>query len=326
MNRRAFITLLGGAAAWPLAARAQQPATPVIGFLHQEAAKTAAQNAEAFRNGLAEAGYVEGQNAKIEYRWAEGHYDRLPELAADLVSRNVAVIAAAFLLSVQAAESVTSTIPICFIIGVDPVKLGLVASLNRPGGNVTGTAILSVLIGAKRLGLLHDLLPAVKTIALLVNSTSRVVAEEQSADLQSAARDLGQRIVLFNASTEHEIEMAFAAMIEQQVGALIVAPDGFFHGRADQIVALAARHAIPTFYDRREVVVAGGLMSYGVIIADTFRQQGVYVGRILKGERPADLPVIQPTKFDFVINLKTAKALGLTFPSGLLAIADEVID
>jgi putative ABC transport system substrate-binding protein len=328
MRRRQFIVFIGStAAAWPLAARAQQPAMPVIGFLHQDAAATAMANAEAFRRGLAEAGYVEGQNVKIEYRWAEGHYDRLPELAADLARRsNVAVIAAAFGVSAAAVMPVASTIPICFIVGVDPMKLGWVKSLNHPGGNATGIAILTIEIGPKRLGLLRDLLPAVNTVALLVNPTSPVVAEQQSADLQSAAASLGQRIIVVRASTEREIEAAFAAMIQQQAGALVLAPDAFFHNRTDQIVALAAQHAIPAFYDRREMVVAGGLMSYGVLIDDVFRQQGTYVGRILKGEKPSNLPVVQPTKFEFAINLKTAKALGLTVPPTLLATADEVIE
>jgi putative ABC transport system substrate-binding protein len=327
MRRREFIALLGVVAAGrPLVARAQEPAMAVIGFLHQDSAATAMANAEAFRRGLADAGYVEGQNVKIEYRWAEGHYDRLPELAADLAGRNVAVIAAAFGVSVAAAKPVASTIPICFIVGVDPVKLGWVKSLNHPGGNATGIAILSVEIGPKRLGLLRDLLPAVNTVALLVNPTSAIVAEQQSADLQSAAHSLGQRIIVVRASTEREIEAAFAAMIQQQAGALILAPDAFFHDRTDQIVALAAQHAIPAFYDRREMVAAGGLMSYGVLIAGVFRQQGTYVGRILKGEKPSNLPVVQPTKFEFAINLKTAKALGLTVPPTLLAIADEVIE
>jgi putative ABC transport system substrate-binding protein len=326
IGRRRFLSALGSAAAWPLAARAQQPAMAVVGFLHQDAAATAMQNAEAFCHGLAEAGYVEDRNVKIEYRWAEGHYDRLPELAADLVGRKVAVIAAAFGVSVAAAKPVASTIPICFIVGVDPVKQGWVKSLNRPGGNATGVAILTVEIGPKRLGLLRDLLPAVNTVALLVNPTSPLVAEEQPADLQSAAHSLGQRIIVLRASTEREIEAAFAAMIQQQAGALILAPDAFFHKRTDQIVALAAQHAIPVFYDRREMVVAGGLMSYGPPIADTFRQQGSYVGRMLNGEKPGDLPVIQPTKFDFVVNLKTAKVMGMTIPPSVLAIADEVIE
>lgn len=327
MRRRRFITLFGAAAStWPLGVRAQQPPVPVIGFLHQEAASTVAEYADAFHKGLAEAGYIEGQNVKIEYRWADGHYDRLPELAADLVSRNVAVIAAAFSIAAEAAKSATSTIPICFVVGVDPVKLGLVTSLNHPGGNATGTVILSASIGSKRLGLLHDLLPTLKTIALLVNPVSRFVAEQQSADLQSAAGSFGLRIVRLNASTESEIETAFAAMVEQQVGALIVAPDAFFHERTEQIVALAARNAIPAFYDRRDIVVAGGLMSYGPDMPEIFRQLGTYVGRIVKGNMPNELPVIQPTAFTYVINLKTAKALGVTFPSGLLSIADEVIE
>jgi putative ABC transport system substrate-binding protein len=325
MKRRAFITLLGGAAAWPLAARAQQPTMPVIGFLNQGSAKPSGYLAAAFRKGLNEVNYVEDKNVGIEYRWAESQYNELPKLAADLVNRKVAVIAAAFLPAALAAKAATLTVPICFVTGADPVKQGLVASLNRPGGNVTGVAFFSALVGAKRLGLLHDLMPAASIFAVLVNQTNPNVGAI-SEDLRSAAHSLGKQIVLLTASTEGEIDRQFEILVQQRAHALIVSPDAFFDSQREHIVTLVAHHAIPAIYERRESAVAGGLMSYGADVADAYHQAGIYTGRILKGEKPADVPVMQPTKLEFVINLKTAKTLGLTFPPGLLAIADEVID
>jgi putative tryptophan/tyrosine transport system substrate-binding protein len=298
---------------------------PVIGFLNQGSAEPSAYLAAAFRNGLNEVGYVESQNVAIEYRWAEGRYDQLPELAADLVSRKVAVLAAAFLPAALAAKAATSTIPICFVTGADPVKQGLVASLNRPGGNVTGVAFLSALVGAKRLGLLHDLVPAARIFAMLVNPTNSN-AEAISRDLLTAARTLGKQIHVLNASTQHEVDGQLSTLAQQRVDALIVGPDAFFDSQRDHIVALVARQAVPAIYERRESAVAGGLMSYGASVADAYHQAGIYTGRILKGEKTTDLPVMQPTKLEFVINLKTAKTLALTFPPGLLAIADEVIE
>ncbi len=327
MNRRAFITLLGSAAAaWPLAARAQQGAKPVIGFMRADTPEESVAVLAAFRQGLSETGYVEKQNITIEYRWAaQGQYDQLPALAADLVRRKVSVIAAATTQAALAAKAATATVPIVFETGLDPIKLGLVASLNRPGGNITGVTQLSSELLSKRLGLLHDLLPAAATIGFLVNPTYPG-ADSQARDLQEAARTLGLQVHVVNAATEAEIDTAFANFAKLGVGAFFIGASSLFTGHAEQLATLAARHALPTFYQYREYVAAGGLISYGASLTDSYRQTGVYTGRILKGEKPGDLPVLQPTKFELVINLKTAKALGLTIPPGVLAIADEVIE
>jgi putative ABC transport system substrate-binding protein len=327
MNRRGFITFLGGAAiAWPLVARAQQAALPVIGFMRASTPEASVELLAAFRRGLSETSYLEQQNVAIEYRWAaEGEYDKLPALAADLVRRKVSVIAATTTLATLAAKAATATIPIVFETALDPVKLGLVASLARPGGNVTGVTQLSSELLSKRLGLLHDLVPAATTIALLLDPTYPGT-ESQASDMQEAARALGLQVHLVNAGTEGEIDAAFANLAKLQPGALFVGAGTLFARRAEQLVALAARHALPTFYQYREYVAAGGLISYGASLADSYRQTGVYTGRILKGEKPADLPALQPTKFELVINLKTARTLGLTIAPGVLAIADEVIE
>jgi putative ABC transport system substrate-binding protein len=325
MKRREFVTLLGGAAAWPLTARAQQTAMPVIGYLSSRPAGEAADNVSAFRQGLKEAGYIEGQNAHIAFRWADGRYDRLPALAADLVQIRAAVIVASGgVPSARAAKAATATIPIVVIAG-DPVKWGLVASLNRPGGNVTGVSPLNSVLEGKRLGLLHDLVPTATVIGVLVNP-DYPDAEFQLNDAQEAARAFGQQIHVLKARSEAEIDAAFAGASQQHAGALLVTGDPFLAGRREQLVALAARHALPTMYPERAFASAGGLISYGPDFGDIHRQSGVYTGRILKGDKPADLPIVQATKFEFVINLKTAKALGLTIPSGVFAIADEVIE
>jgi putative tryptophan/tyrosine transport system substrate-binding protein len=327
LKRRDFITFLGGAAAaWPLVARAQQPAMPVVGFLNSGSPNTFAHLANAFRQGLKEAGYIEGQNVAIEYRWAESRYDQLPVLAADLVNRQVNVIAATGGdQSAIAAKAATTEIPIVFIGGGDPVRQGLVASLNQPGGNLTGTSFLTGAIESKRLGLLRELVPNTAIIGVLLNPSSPA-AELQLRDIPDAARAIGQQIVILEASNERDVDAAFETLVQRQIGALLVASDPFFTNRRDQVLALAARYSLPTIYFLREFAAAGGLMSYGANLADAFRQVGMYAGRILKGEKPADLPVLQPTKFELVVNLKTASSLGLTVPPSLLALADEVIE
>ena len=326
MRRREFITLIGGGvAAWPLATRGQQAAKPVVGFLHGASSGGYEPMATSFRQGLKETGYVDGQNVAIEFRWAEGHYDRLPAMAADLVRRKVAVIVAGGTPAAFAAKTATSTIPTVILVGVDPVQLGLVGSLNRPGGNVTGLAILTVELEAKKLELLHELLPTTTAIALLANPMTPLT-ESETKDLQATARSLGLRLHVLNASTERQIDAAFQALVELRATALIVSVDTFLNNSRSQIVALAARHAVPAVYGVRDFVEAGGLMSYGTDLIDVYRQQGIYVGKILKGARPADLPIQQVTKVALVINLKTAKTLRLTLPTTLLGRADETIE
>ena len=326
MKRREFLTLLGGAAAWPLAARGQQQPMPVIGYLHSGSAGPYAHLVAAFHEGLKETGTAEGKNVAIEYRWAEGHYDRLSALAADLVSRHVALIVAqGGDPSVSAAKSATATIPVVFTSSSDPVKLGLVASLNQPGGNVTGFWLYTSLLGTKRLELMQQLLPANTSITVLINPDNPN-ADIDMPELQDAARTLGQSIGFVKARSEAEIDAVFATLGERRASALLVNTDPFFLARRGQFVSLAARHGIPAIYAQREFVTAGGLISYGASLADAYRQVGIYAGRILKGERAADLPIVQPTKFEMAINLKTAKSLGVDVPDKVLALADEVIE
>jgi putative ABC transport system substrate-binding protein len=326
MKRREFITLVGGAAAaWPLAARAQQSAMPVIGWLNSRASGDDPQLLAAFRRGLKEAGYVEGQNVAIEYRFAENQYDRLPALAADLVRRQVAVIAANGI-AAQTAKAATATIPIVFVAGFDPVEVGMVANLNQPGGNITGVSILDVELGPKRLELLHELIPTASIIAALVNPSDPARAETESRDLQAAARALGLQLHVLHASTERDLDTVFASVGQLRAGGLAIGGDPFFNTRSAQLGALTLRHAVPTIYQFQEFTAAGGLMSYGGSLSDSYRWVGVYAGRILKGEKPGDLPVQQTAKVELILNLKTAKTLGITVPLGLLARADEVIE
>jgi putative ABC transport system substrate-binding protein len=327
MRRREFITLIGGAAAGPLTARAQQVAMPVVGFLGVSSlAKTGGGVLLDFKRGLAETGFVEDRNVAIEYRWADDHYDRLPALAAELVQRQVTVLAAPGSPAALPAKAATSVIPIVFMIGSDPVKLGLVSSLNHPGGNLTGVSYFNEEIAPKRLNLLHELIPTAKTIALLVNPANATAATEQTREMQDAVDALSLRLMVVKASNPIELEDAFATLVQQRIEALQLSVDPLFGNHVDQIVALATRGKIPTIYPWREFTVAGGLMNYGASIPDAYHQVGVYAGQILRGARPAGLPVQRPTKLQLVLNLKAAKALGLTFPQSLLATADEVIE
>jgi putative ABC transport system substrate-binding protein len=328
VRRREFITLLGGAAAaWPLVARAQQAAMPVVGFLSIRSSDTDAQFLVAFRQGLSQGGFVEGRNVAVEYRYADGQPDRLPSLVADLVRRHVAVIVTTGgPQAALAAKAATTTIPIAFTIGADPIKVGLVQSLNRPGGNLTGVTTSYDEAAPKRLGLLREILPKSEIIGILVNPNDPITAIGEADEMREAGRSAGQRIEILQAGDEHEIDTAFARLIEIHADALVVAPHALFATQTPQLVALAARHAIPALYWRREFAEAGGLMSYGSSLADAVRVVGVYVGRILKGEKPGDLPVQQPTKFELVVNAKAAKAIGLAIPEAFLARADEVIE
>ena len=325
MNRRQMIAALGGAAAWPLAARAQQPVMPVIGYLNLGSPESDTIKLTGLRRGLNQTGYAEGRNFVIEYRWAGNQVDRLPALAADLVQLQVAVIVAAGVLPAFAAKTATTSIPIVFSVAADPVQLGLVSTLNQPGGNLTGVNGFVGELGAKGLALLHELLPRAATVGFLENPNNPI-HELTTRDVLAAAPVIGLKVQIFEARTDRELDAAFASLVEARTEALLVAPDLFFANRTEQIVALAARYAIPTMYPVREFVVAGGLIGYGASLTEDYRQLGLYVGRILKGEKPADLPVIQPTKIQLMINLKTAKTLGLEVPAKLLAIADEVIE
>jgi putative tryptophan/tyrosine transport system substrate-binding protein len=326
IGRREFIALLGGAAVLPVAARAQQATRPVIGWLNNTSAQGYAAPLAAFRQGLQETGFVEGRNVAIEYRWGDDQYDQLPAMAADLVRRQVTVIAAGGRLAAQAAKAATTTIPIVFNGGFDPVANGLIASLNRPGGNLTGVTTLGTEVGPKRLELLHELVPTATSIALLVNPATRA-AETQTRDMQEAARSLGLELQILHASAERDFDSVFSTLLQQRAGGLVISNSGLFLNRSEQLAALAIRHAVPTIFEFREFAAAGGLMSYGGDTNTTgYSQVGIYTGRILKGEKPADLPVQQATKVELVINMRTAKALGLTIPITLLGRADEVIE
>ena len=326
MRRREFITLIGGtAAAWPLVVRAQQPAIPVAGFLGTRASGDDPQLLTAFRQGLKESGYVEGQNLAIEYRWAEGHYDRLPALAADLVRRQVAVIVANGI-AAQAAKVATGTIPIVFVAGFDPVEVGLVASLSRPGGNITGVSILDVELGPKRLELLQKLVPTATSIAVLVNPTDPARAETILREMQVAAQTLRLKLQVLNASTDGDFDIVFESLAKSGAGGLVIGGEPFFNSRSEQLGALSVRHAVPTIYQLRSFAAAGGLVSYGGSLVESYRLVGVYTGRVLKGEKPADLPVQRATTVEMIINLKTAKALGLSIPLDLIGRADELIE
>jgi putative ABC transport system substrate-binding protein len=327
MRRREFLGLVGGAASvWPLAAHAQEPAMPVIGFLHPTSPDTNADRMRAFRQGLKDTGYIEGANLTIEYRWAEGQFDRLPGLAAELVRRQVVVMVATTGSAPAAAKAATTVIPIVFAVGEDPVALGLVASLARPGGNLTGVNFFNYELVAKRLELLRELVPAAANVAVLVNPTNTINAETTLRGVNAAARAIGLQVRVLNASTGHEIDVAFSTLVRERPDILFVGGDTVFAGRRVQLALLAMRHAIPAIYAQREYTEAGGLMSYGTNIAEAFRQVGVYTGRILKGAKPADLPVVQSTRFELVINAQAARTLGLTVPPSLLARADEVIE
>ena len=327
VKRREIITLLGGATVgWPLAARAQQPTIPVIGFLGSELPNLWASRLSAFRQGLGEVGFIEGRNVAIEYRWAEGQYDRLPALVSELVHRQVTLIATGTVPAVRAAKAATATISIVFVTAGDPVTLGFVASLSRPGGNLTGVTYLGVEVGPKRLELLHELLPTRNMIALLVNPTNPTLAEVVTREAQDAARSLGVQLHVLTASTEHDFDTAFSTLAQLQAGGLVIGSDAFFTSRSEEFAALSARYAVPTIFESREFAAAGGLISYGTSATELFHVAGVYSGRILKGAKPADLPVQESTKVELFVNLKTARALGLTVPTGVLVRADEVIE
>jgi ABC-type uncharacterized transport system substrate-binding protein len=327
MKRREFIMFLGGAAAWPLSARAQQPAMPVVGFLHSASPEVIAHLLRAYRRGLSETGFVEGRNVAIEYRWAESHNDRLPSMAGDLVRRQVSVIATVgSTAGALAAKAATTTIPIVFMVGVDPIEVGLVASLNRPGGNITGVSNLNEEMGQKWLEMVHELVPATTIVALLVNPANPNPAERYTTKVRAAAQARGLRLHVLYAGTDRELDAAFATLAQLRAGALVIGADLFFTSRIEQLAAQTVHETLPAIYPYREFVAAGGLMSYGTNLSDMYRQAGTYTGRILKGEKPADLPVQQSTKVELIINLKTAKALGLTIPLTLMGRADEMIE